>query len=239
MEWMKIVENIKDILFPIFCVQCGSEGEWWCEKCRKKEKIDGVFACPVCGQRTEKGEPCFECKAESSLDGITAFFYYAEDKPSGRLIRLYKYHGAAEIGAIWKDIFEGASPKIISACSGAPVAVLPVPLYPRRERERGYNQSESIALALADILNQAGTEAAVDTGHLLRIRATGQQAKVKEEKRRENVAGAFGWKSEIKIPEKIVLVDDVFTSGATMQECAKVLKQNGAKWVWAITVARG
>jgi len=239
MNWAKIIEIIKDILFPIFCVECGREGEWWCAKCLKKEKIEGVFACPVCGERTEKGEPCFECLAGSSLDGVTAFFYYAEDKPSGRLIRLHKYHGAEGIGAVWKDVFRSASPKVLKACLGRPVAVVPVPLYPRRERERGYNQSASIASAVVDVLNMAGTEAVADTGHLLRLRATNQQAKVQKEKRRENVSGAFDFKSETKIPESIVLVDDVFTSGATMQECAKVLKQNGAKWVWGITVARG
>lgn len=240
MPWLKsVVENVKDIIYPVFCVECGKEGEWWCARCRKKGKIEGVFACPLCGQRTEKGEACFECVAGSPLDGVTAFFYYAEDKPAGKLIRLHKYHGASEIGAVWKDVLSGASPKVLGACRGLPVTVLPVPLYPVRERERGYNQSESIALAVADILNRDGTEAVMDVGHLLRLRATHQQAKVKEENRQENIAGAFGWRSGTKVPERVVLVDDVFTSGATMQECARTLKQNGAKWVWGVAVARG
>ncbi|MDD4477350.1 MAG: ComF family protein [Patescibacteria group bacterium] len=229
--WLKF---FKDVLFPIFCVECGKEGKWWCEDCLKKQKVSGVFLCPVCHTETANGEVCEKCARESYLDGVSSFFIYDEKMPAGKLIRGFKYNYATDIAELWKKIifnnaifdknWRGVSAEII----------IPVPLHPRRERERGFNQAK----ILADIFAKKLFLPVVADG-LVRARYTAQQAKLAKIERRKNIEDAFVWKKNSSPPERIILVDDVFTTGATMQECAKVLKQNGAKFVWGVVLARG
>jgi len=111
--------------------------------------------------------------------------------------------------------------------------LIPVPLHGRRERERGYNQAQIICDVLS---SRYGTAQSV--GSLLRIRHTAQQAKLGRAGRLNNMKNAFEWRGGV-VPEHVVLVDDVYTTGATMQECARVLKAAGAKRVEGYVIARG
>jgi len=112
--------------------------------------------------------------------------------------------------------------------------VVPVPLHPKRLRQRGYNQSERIAYYLA---KEKGWR--LETGGLRRVKFASPQTRLGAAARRENVVGAF----EVTEPERfrglsVALVDDVITTGATLGEIAKLLKQAGATRVWALAVAR-
>jgi len=107
-----------------------------------------------------------------------------------------------------------------------------VPLYPRRERERGYNQAKIIGQLLAGKLGCSFAPNA-----LQRVRATRQQAALSRSERAENVRGAFI--SRCLPAENIILVDDVFTTGATMNACASALKAAGARRVWGFALAKG
>ena len=79
---MKLREGIvvlaKDLLFPIFCLECQFEGQWWCESCMKKYPIMGVYYCPVCHVLNSNGQPCNRCRAVSPLNGVAAFLDYDE-----------------------------------------------------------------------------------------------------------------------------------------------------------------
>jgi predicted amidophosphoribosyltransferase len=112
--------------------------------------------------------------------------------------------------------------------------IVPVPLHPRRERERGFNQAKILAEIVAHHFNLTLIEA------LKRIKNTKPQAKIKDiEKRMQNIFNCFAIKSPEAIQGKnIILIDDVFTSGATINEAVKVLKQNGAKKVIALVLAK-
>jgi ComF family protein len=127
---------------------------------------------------------------------------------------------------------------------GNPV-VVPVPLWPKREQERGFNQAKIICQSLGKI-------SGLETGDcLVRIKDTGRQVGRKREERLEAMRGAFCLNPKFKslnpkqilnsnyqIPKQVLLVDDVWTTGATMNECAKVLKQAGVKRVWGLVLAR-
>ncbi len=200
-------EKVRDLLFPKFCAGCKKEGDWVCERCLPIVNIykEGVVA---------------------SLDGVTALFHYGENTAS-KLIKMFKYNYLLEIAGIFDKIINGAK----LAGDWSDFAVVAVPLHGRRQRERGFNQSEVIANLFAKKLGLK------INNNLSRVVYTVQQAKLSGEERRKNLQNAFVFNGEV--PEKVLLVDDVYTTGATMQECAKVLKDNGVKVVCGLVLARG
>ena len=204
-----LMEEMKDVLFPKFCVGCNLEGDWLCEKCfliADLPKID---------------------KAVANLDGVTALFEYGENSVS-KLIRFFKYNYLLDTVDIFRKIIFNTN--FNNAWSG--FVIIPVPLHARRERERGFNQSEILAKIISEKFGLAINQ------NLKRVVYTAQQAKLSGDERRKNLKDAFAWVGG-GIPEKVLLVDDVFTTGATMQECAKVLKNNGVKIVSCLVLARG
>ncbi|HSR89614.1 MAG TPA: phosphoribosyltransferase family protein [Candidatus Udaeobacter sp.] len=214
----KLVSIIKDIFFPRFCVSCGQEGNWFCNSCFLINK--NLF---------QKNSLTVQALDPACLDGITALFAYGENDIS-KLIKLLKYNFLLEITDVFTKIFNN----IYLNNAWQDFVIIPVPLHLRRERERGFNQAEIIANLFAKKLGLNINK------NLRRSIYTAQQARLTGQQRQVNLKGAFSWSSNIKnIPEKVLLVDDVFTTGATMQECAKVLKSNGAKIVWGLALARG
>lgn len=210
---------IKDLLFPVFCVECGQEGEWWCKTCLEKNKINYFN----------------HSKAVAYLDGVTAFFVYDEEAPAGKLIRLFKYQFAQEIGSVWEIIISSSGWNPAQFCWNAePAIIMPVPLHPRRLRERGFNQAEIIAKIIAQKTNLS-----LSADALQRMKYTGQQAKLAADERSRNLEGAFIWALPYPPPDNVILADDVYTTGATMNECARILKRAGARRVWGVVLAAG
>ena len=105
--------------------------------------------------------------------------------------------------------------------------------------KRGFNQSLILAELIYSQLKNTGKECLLDSQNLCRTRFTAQQAKLDRRARQKNLRNAFCWNLDAVVPERILLVDDVITSGATARECARVLKQHGAKFVWVAALARG
>jgi len=233
-----LIKYIKDLLFPIFCLKCGREGEWLCSGCLEREQLEPVKKCPSCGL-SNSGELCLACVDECPLDGAFSFFEYKEQSVLAKLIADFKYNYTRDILSLWRRIIENNFSHIINLSrENEEWSVIPVPLYKKRERERGYNQSELIAEIIADELSViTGSKIFFSKKGLIRQRATAQQAKLNKLERVKNVLEAFDWRGG-RLLENIFLVDDVFTTGATLFECAKALKQNGAKKIWAITLAR-
>lgn len=200
---------IKDLLFPKSCVSCQEEGDWLCEDC----------FLVINTLKTDK--------VVANLDGITALFDYGENTVS-KLIKMFKYNYLLGIADIFKKIITDTE----FNDTWSDFVIIPVPLHARRERERGFNQAEILAKLFAEKFCLSINK------NLHRVIYTAQQAKLSGEERRANLKDAFIWSGEV-FPEKVLLVDDVYTTGATMQECARVLKNSGVKIVWGLVLARG
>ncbi len=189
----------------------------------------GLRTCPVC-RRID--HPFHRAVAYGSYDGGLR-----------ELIHLLKYNGvhpaAAVLGRMLAEsiaVLEPAfdRPRMFSP----PIAVVPVPLFKTKFRQRGFNQAELIAKAALKLLPARASFELV-TGLLQRTRDTHSQIGLTGHQRRENLRGAFAvpCASEI-IGREVLLVDDVYTTGATASECARVLRRAGASQVWVATVAR-
>ncbi|MDD2696808.1 MAG: ComF family protein [Candidatus Pacebacteria bacterium] len=217
--WIKIKCFVLDILFPKFCFNCGAEGSYLCEDCQAMLEISGFH------------------RKYSSRNIDDLYFPLSYRNPlTKNLIQNFK--GAPFV----KDLAETLSYLIIShfqLLDNKPdfsdFAVLPLPLARKRHKWRGFNQAEEIGKALAQFF-----KIRLISGCLVKIKETLPQTEIAEEKRKENVRGAFEVKNRNLVKNKnILLVDDIYLTGSTMEECAKILKDCGAKEIVGIVVARG
>jgi len=211
----KLKENILDILLPKFCIGCGREGLYICKDCE-------VFLSEACPE------------------------------PSRRVDSVWEYEGLME-KLIYKIKFDGCYHIIDELVEKAMAKVkfnLPedtyityVPMRPKKERQRGFNQSELIARKLGQLLHQ------VEQPLLEKTKDNRSQVGLGPKEREENVKGAFrattqsGTLTDEKFhfkqaPKNVLLVDDIYTTGATVKECVRVLKKAGVKNVWVFTLAR-
>ena len=233
----KFVHNlgpyIKDIIFPLYCLSCGLEGFVVCGECVKKIPARGVFCCPICHTVNADGICCEPCRVNTRLDQHIAIVPYQEQGLIGKVMQVFKYQFVTDVAMVLQPIIQKFCADQPSLFVGANVTV-PVPLHRRRLAERGFNQAELIAAALAQSLNLPVVHA------LERQKQTKQQAKLNKAEREVNIRSAFSISKSAEIVGKeVFIVDDVYTTGSTIQECAAVLKSAGATRVVGFTVARG
>ena len=228
---------LADFVFPPYCAICSgplAEGEQIvCERCWSQlEVLRGPYCCPRCGLPLEEdADGCPECSGKTfNFSGAKIL---AEFGPiSQGIIHLLKYAGKRSLGhrlgELLADVVSGDDR------SARADLIVPVPLHPSRLRERGYNQSALIARSMGRCM---GTP--VDERGLRRIRQTRTQTALTSEERRRNVAGAFEVRSPGRITgRRVLLVDDVLTTGATVDACAVALLDEGASEVFVAAVAR-
>lgn len=176
------------------------------------------------------GQICLRCKPNSFLDGVVVATQY-EDKIIDKAIHFFKYKGIYSLAQPLSFLLV----RVLKQVNfwEQDWIIIPVPLHRRRERHRGFNQARLLADYLANSLDLK-----VVADLLIRKKFTYPQMKLDRADRQKNIKNAFGVNFPI-IGKKVILVDDVMTSGSTLEECAKILKQNGAKEVWGAVVARG
>jgi ComF family protein len=218
-----------DFLFPPFCVDCGKEGDFICSACQASLVRIEPPVCPKCGKPQINEMLCVNCANwEADIDGIRSPFRF--EGVIRKAIHEFKYRNLRAIA--------GRLAKLLSEYmveNPVPCEVfVPVPLHSKRLKERGYNQSALLAKELSRL-----TGLPVDSSCLIRNSYNVPQAKTRNvEERRQNVIGIFSCKSEDLRNKKVLLIDDVTTSGATLDACASVLKTAGAMSVWGLTLAR-
>lgn len=243
----KIKSFALDLLFPKFCLGCQKEGTYLCFDCKHLLEIAEFDYC-LCEQNpvkifspsTSSGQTakCSRCQSKK-LSGLYFGLSYKEKSLTRKLIHNFKY--APFIKELAKPLSDILIEHFILTGNNTDdiwenSILIPVPLHAKKQKERGYNQSEELAKELAKVL-----KVPVVSNLLVKIKNTPSQMKLKKEERQKNLQGAFDIieknKNTIK-NKKIFLVDDVYTTGITMQECAGVLLKAGAKQVWGIAIAR-
>jgi len=177
---------------------------------------------------------CGECRSDAPLFA-RAMAYGSYDGGLRELIHLLKYGrvrpAASVLGRMLAEVIQGFGSEFVSA------VIVPVPLHRSKLRQRGFNQAEEIARAALKDLQR--NELKLAAGVLSRRRTTESQTGLSDQQRRQNVRGAFVVASPSEVAgEDVLLVDDVFTTGATVSECARVLRRAGADRVFVATVAR-
>jgi len=218
-----------DLLFPQRCVGCGREGDFICYSCRRSLPQIIPPLCPRCGKPQPSGILCPSCVGWGArIDGIRSPFRF--DGVIRQAIYQLKYKNlralAAPLAKLLND-YLGTNP--------VPGEVLvPVPLHQKRLRERGYNQSSLLAQELGKL-----TKLPVVDNCLIRQRHASPQARTSTvDERRSNVADAFICCDHRLRDKQVLLIDDVSTSGATLDSCATALKTAGATSVWGLVLAR-
>ncbi|MCJ8314160.1 MAG: ComF family protein [Saccharospirillaceae bacterium] len=182
-----------------------------------------IFACPHCAHPIETGNLCKVCISQAFYfdDAIVPFIYEFDIKP---IIKQIKYHG--DFNAV-NQILAPLKQRITIK----PNAIVYVPSHPSRQHQRGYNQAQILAQNLSDHFNIQILD------HCYRIKPTPTLAQLTKKQRSKLLKGAF--KCDQKMPEHVAIIDDILTTGATVNELAKVLRRKGAKRisVWAIARA--
>lgn len=232
----KLHELILDILFPISCISCGKENKWICKDCFFHIFIQNEHICGICEKvNTPDGRTCQKCKKKNALGALVVATSY-KDSLVAKAVHFYKYRFIPDLHFQLGNLMIKAIQKTDLPL---PDIIIPIPLHPRRLRWRGFNQSELLAKHVS--LNLLpGTEIDMDEKILVRKKYTSPQMKIGDYKqRKENVRGAFHVINPEKISGKnILLIDDIATTGSTIFECARVLKESGAKEVYAAVIAR-
>jgi ComF family protein len=182
----------------------------------------GGLICAPCRSRLEGYPPA---PTPAGLDAMTVAWLYGDE--ARQAIHALKYRRQRRVALALADAMAGCLPAPPSA------ALIPVPLHPRRMAERGFNQAEELARRLGWRWRMP-----VCAQGLMRGRATGHQARLGRQARQENVAGAFVWRARRPPPARVLLVDDVLTTGATLVACADALRAAGSREVRAVALAR-
>ena len=236
--WHKVSAALLEFFLPRLCVFCeqvvGEKAEVAvCPACEAKVEWVASPLCPRCGRvfsvREGTDHLCGACQTEPPpFTRARAAALYEEEGPTGQAIKRFKYSGRQDMLPVMHHWLQ--RPQCLELVAQADL-VAPVPLHPHRLKQRGFNQ----ALLLA----QAFPGVRLERELLIRVRPTPPQSGLNPKERRENVKGAFAVPRPEKVKgKKILLVDDVFTTGATVKECAQSLRRAGAHEVDVLTVAR-
>lgn len=218
---MNILNTILDIVFPVYCISCGKNGVYLCLKCLKESP-----------------------KAERESAKWIFSLYDYRHPPIKKSIWLLKYKGKFKIADIFAEVLYGRIIEELADLSllenfRKPI-LIPIPLAQKRRHERGFNQTELICKKLIKLDNTSIIKNfKLEKNILIKLKDTKHQARIENRNERlKNITNSFSLINPETIKGRnIILIDDVTTTGATLNEARKILKQNGAKKIIAFTIA--
>ncbi|MCX6808313.1 MAG: ComF family protein [Candidatus Berkelbacteria bacterium] len=227
----KFVEYIFSIFFPKRCVVCGKYGQLVCFECASKIELIKTSVCQGCGKISPEGKYCGNCRRNNGfvIDGVLVSARY-DNLETKKIIAAFKYDGITELCIVLSTIMYE---RIKAIKLPKETLIIPVPLHKKRLKTRGFNQSYLLAQQLSMKL------VLPLLGGIVRKKETHQQVGLDRSHRIRNMEDAFVCKNQLSLIGKtILLIDDVVTTGATLNACAKALKGAGAKKVIALVVAK-
>lgn len=229
--------NFLDFLFPKTCLGCGKVGKYLCDTCIGKLEQPKLI-CPVCERNQPLGETHFHCRTGHTLGGLVYFYNY--QGVIREAIHKLKYRHVTDLVLELEntildkfDTLESVYTSILRRIEVSKPTVVPIPLFWYRENRRGFNQASLFGRAIAKHFNLPFNDEI-----LIRTKPNVSQTKLSYRDREKNVEGVFSVFSQSLITDHCLLVDDVWTTGATMKEACRVLKEAGAREVWGIAIAR-
>ena len=240
-----IPDWLLNLLFPPYCLICGKRGSYLCQECREKLTVVNYQICPVCGRPALLGKTHPRCQSRYSLDGLFSVFSYrssfslavkkAKYQPflfaaiRELVSPILPYLKKEKDFAFLREVLEKERPLLV-----------PIPLSYARFRWRGYNQTRIIAMILGE-----EWQLPLADDLLIRIKKTGSQSLLSRKERQRNLKEAFAinyqsavFRGDRNALPPILLVDDIWTTGATMRTAANVLKRAGFPLVWGLTLCR-
>lgn len=230
--------SLIDLFYPKFCLNCSFPGAYICPRCQKYLIMPKRPQCYVCKKNSLNSLTHQLCLRKLDIDGVCYLFYY--NGLLKKIIKNFKYRLATKVGY---ELFNVIKPNVINRLSfykdlNGNVVLQPIPLSKDKFNERGFNQ----ALLIAKFMNRYLNLTIAD--FLTRVKETKPQANMKTKLDRfRNLKGAFGIKPGTDTRQikklRIILIDDVITTGSTVKEAAKVLKKNGALKVYVLALAGG
>jgi ComF family protein len=255
LAWLRgLGSALVDLLFPRYCVACRRYGTWLCADCLRRIEVIHPPVCLRCGMPLDAPSSthypesaaaslagsgqvrdvvllCSNCRdAPPRLSGLRACAFHSG--PLRTAIHQFKYNDLQCLAAPFGEMMsQGWS---LLAPGGAVADLLvPVPLHRTRQRARGYNQA---ALLAEELGGRLGLPVKADV--LIRTKATAPQVGLRTDERRANVHGAFACVDGSLAGTRVLLVDDVYTTGSTLEAASAALQQGGVESVWAYTLAR-
>ncbi|MCX8064231.1 MAG: ComF family protein [Candidatus Hydrogenedentes bacterium] len=236
---------IKNILLPSYCIRCDErilteDNIYYCPRCWSTLTYTERPYCSICGIQhpiaigfgTRSNFPCADCRKNPNkyIESIQSPLQYKE--LAREAIILFKYHREKGLIKPFGEILRNWAKEEMSNMKFD--LIIPVPLHPLRLKRRGFNQSFLLAQEIVTCFPEAEISQA-----LIRTKPTHSQSTLSTQERKENIKNAFEIKEPEKIKQKrILLIDDLVTSGATVTECAKTLKKHGALTVNVLSLAR-
>ncbi len=229
---MRPADALLSVVFPDACVACGQllDGHgFFCPSCELGAQELSADGCPRCGEPGPRhGAGCPRCVA-SPPPFRAAYAAYLHDGAVARAVHRFKYEQQSDLARPLAALLAWRGKATLERWPGA---LVPVPLHDERFRERGYDQATLLAVALGRAVDRPVWDTA-----LTRTRSTQRQVGLGTEAREENLRGAFVADRRVR-GQAVVLVDDVFTTGATARHAALALLEAGALEVRVVTLAR-
>lgn len=235
----KLKNLLLDLLFPRRCIGCKKADAWLCDACYSFIQPHSTQVCYLCRKPSISGKTCASHQQNTStLDGLLVAAHYSANPMLKKAIHALKYHRhpddiAEKLGQLLSKTFHSLLPTTHYHL----LTTLPIPLHSSRLKKRGFNQSELITEKMKAILNY---KLLTTNYHLLsRTKHTPSQVQSQTRAARiKNLENAFALNGKIDPQKTYLLIDDIATTGATLEQCCKLLKENGAKEVWGLVLAR-
>ncbi len=225
--YLTLKNTLIEAIFPHKCV-CGKWGACLCDECRSSLQAVKTELCPICKRISDNGAVCKSCRHKTEHTGVLVLGYHKGILKD--LVWKLKY------GAV-VDTADALAQLLVDRYGGFLVkkgfAITWVPETRKKTRFRGYNQSKELAKAVGRL---TGLQI---SSMLIKLGETGSQVGRSRAERLKNIQGSIGPDGgTVEIPRKVLIIDDVYTTGATLNECAKILRTMGVKEVWGAVITR-